>query len=93
MEEIKIFLNEHYIYPDEINGLLEQKESSRIEQKTRMAYLLLRPQLSLDDMIGSLPSLAHYNSQDHFLKECLEEAEILIKYDSYIQKEIGRAHV
>ena len=38
-------------------------------------------------MIGVLPSLESFNTNDRFLKECLEEAEIQIKYESYIEKE------
>lgn len=87
VEEIKNFLNETYTYPDEINGLLKQNESSKIEQKTKLSYLLLRPQIELADMINTLPSLEKYRGGDRFVKECLEEAEIQIKYDSYIQKE------
>ena len=87
VEEIKSFLNETYAYSDEINGLLEQNGSSRIEQKTKLSYLLLRPQIGLSDMIGVLSSLERYRESDRFTKECLEEAEIQIKYDSYIQKE------
>jgi tRNA uridine 5-carboxymethylaminomethyl modification enzyme len=87
VEEIKQFLNDTYVYPEEINGLLDQKESSRIEQKMRLSYLLLRPQLELTDIIETVPALEQYKTQDRFIKECLEEAEIQIKYDSYIQKE------
>ena len=87
VEEIKNFLNDTYAYPDEINGLLEQNESSKIEQKAKLSYLLLRPQIELSDMINTLPSLKQYKGGDRFVKECLEEAEIQIKYDSYIQKE------
>ena len=87
VEEIKTYLEETYAYPDEINGLLEQKGSSRIEQKNKLSYLLLRPQISLSEMISVLPALERYRSCDKFIKECLEEAEIQIKYDSYIQKE------
>jgi tRNA uridine 5-carboxymethylaminomethyl modification enzyme len=87
VEEIKQFLNDTYVYPKEINGLLEQKESSRIDQKMRLSYLLLRPQLEIANIIETVPALEQYKTQDRFIKECLEEAEIQIKYDSYIQKE------
>ena len=87
VNEIKAYLAENYVYPDEINGLLEQKRSAHIEQKTKLSYLLLRPQVSLEDLINNLPILETYRGADRFLKECLEEAEIQIKYDSYIQKE------
>ena len=87
VEEIKAYLNEIYAHPDEINGLLEQKGTSRIEQKVKLSYLLLRPQLNLRMMIEILPSLTQFKTDDIFMKECLEQAEIQIKYDSYIQKE------
>jgi tRNA uridine 5-carboxymethylaminomethyl modification enzyme len=87
VEEIKQFLKENYAYPDEINGLLERKESTKIEQKMKLSYLLLRPQISLSEMIDALTALNQYKNQERFVKECLEEAEIQIKYESYIEKE------
>ena len=87
VEEIKQFLNENHVHPDEINGFLEQKESTKIDQKMKMSYLLLRPQISLSEMIEILPSLEPFRNQDRFVRECLEEAEIQIKYASYIEKE------
>lgn len=87
VEGIKQVLNETYVYPQEINKLLEQKGSSKIEQKLKLSYVLLRPQINLSELIETLPQLEAYRTQDRFEKECLEEAEIEIKYDSYIQKE------
>ncbi len=87
VEEMMTFLKESQVYPEEINPLLEKKESSPIEQKTKMANILLRPQISLAEMIETLPALQQYKTDDRFTKECLEAAEIQIKYDSYIQKE------
>ena len=86
--EIMDFLKENYVYPEEINSLLEQNESSPIDQKVKLAYLLLRPQISLAEMVSQIaPLKAYCNMNDSFEKECVEEAEILIKYDNYIQKE------
>lgn len=87
VEGIKQVLNETYVYPQEINMLLEQKGSSKIEQKLKLSYVLLRPRINLAELIETLPQLEAYRTQDRFKKECLEEAEIEIKYDSYIQKE------
>lgn len=88
VEEIIDFLNENYVYPDEINGLLQLKESSQIDQKVKLSYMLLRPQISLFEMVDTLSSLKErYDLGDRFVKECVEEAEILVKYDSYITKE------
>lgn len=88
VQEIMDFLKETSVNPEEINGLLEEKGSAPIEQKMKMAFLLLRPQIGLFDMTDRIPILKErYNTQDRFERECLEEAEILIKYDNYIQKE------
>ena len=87
VEDIKNFLNETYVYPDEINGMLEHKDSTKIDQKMKMSYILLRPQINLTEMIETISSLVAFKTQDRFTKECLDEAEIQIKYDSYIQKE------
>ncbi len=88
VEEIKSFLAENYAFPDETNGLLVEKESSKIEQKIKLSYLLLRPQLTIFELIEHLPILKErYDVTNRFERECLEEAEIQIKYDSYIQKE------
>jgi tRNA uridine 5-carboxymethylaminomethyl modification enzyme len=87
VEEIKAKLMETHTYPEEINGLLAQKECSEIEQKSKLSNLLLRPQISLNDLINTLSTLETYRDADRFTKECLEEAEIQIKYESYIEKE------
>lgn len=87
VEEIKAFFSDNYVYPDQINGLLERNGSTPIDQKLKLSYILLRPQLSLKDLIETLPTLEIYKTKNRFLNECLEEAEIQIKYDSYIQKE------
>ena len=73
VEDIKQVLNETYVYPEEINRLLEQKESSKIEQKLKLSYVLLRPQIILSELIEILPQLESYKTQNLFLKECLEE--------------------
>ena len=86
--EIQEFLRTNSVSPDQINGLLEKKESATIDQKAKMAYILLRPQLNLFEMVEHLDVLREkYDLKDRFMRECLEEAEILIKYEGYIEKE------
>ena len=88
VDEIKKDLSEISIYPEEINGLLAAKESAPIDQKTKASQILLRPQLTLNDLIETIESLKQrYDLNDRLTKECLEEAEIEIKYESYINKE------
>ena len=92
VQKIMEFLKETSAYPEDINRLLEEKGSTPIEQKMKLAFLLLRPQIGLFDMADRIPLLKErYNTSVRFERECLEEAEILIKYDNYIQKENGLA--
>ena len=59
-----------------------------ISQKMKMAHLLSRPQLNIWDLSEGITLLDNFlialNGKD---PEQLEEAEIQVKYESYIQKE------
>ena len=86
------YLNSTSITPDEINGFLESHGTSPIAQRAKLGYILLRPQLNLFDMIYSQSFLKEkYDLNDRFVRECVQEAEILIKYDGYINKEYDLA--
>lgn len=92
VSEIIDFLNTNSVTPDQVNGLLEVHLSAPISQKARLAYLLLRPQLTLFDFISHLDFLSErYDVSDPFVRECVQEAEILVKYDGYITKEYDLA--
>ena len=92
VSQIVDFLNGTSVAPDQANAFLSSFDTSPIGQRTRLGYLLLRPQLSLFDMISSIDFLSEkYDLNDRFVKECVQEAEILIKYDGYIQKEYDLA--
>ena len=85
-------LNKTVVLPDVINPYLETQNTAPILQRTRLSYLLLRPQLSLLGLASALPDLNEtLRIATPFDRECVEQAEILIKYDSYIQKEMDVA--
>ncbi len=75
------------IEPSAINDMLLENELSPIAQKIKLSQLLLRPQLNLLQIVDHLPQLKTFISQKKWKKEVLEQAEIMIKYESYIQKE------
>ena len=86
------FLHTTSVTPDQINGLLERHGTSPISQRTKLSYILLRPQLTLFDLIEGLSFLGEKMPiSDRFDRECVQEAEILIKYDGYITKEYDLA--
>ncbi|MCS6824415.1 MAG: tRNA uridine-5-carboxymethylaminomethyl(34) synthesis enzyme MnmG [Cytophagaceae bacterium] len=75
-------LKEHKINPEEINDLLEKKNSAPIREKTSLYNLLKRPNLEIKDLTERFNNI--YSS---FSEEELEQASIEIKYYEYIQKE------
>ena len=92
VDEMVEYLNSTSVNPDEINGFLEKHGTSALSQRAKLGYVLLRPQLNLFDIICHLPWLSEkYDLQDRFIRECVQEAEILIKYDGYINKEYDLA--
>ena len=92
VEQYVEYLSTTSVTPDAINGFLESHGTSPIAQRAKLASILLRPQLSLFDMISQLDFLHdRFDLQDRFVRECVQEAEILIKYDGYINKEYDLA--
>ena len=81
------FLRTTNINPDEINPILLQNCTQIISQRAKLAALLLRPQLSIFNLIEGSKELFEFNKRNAFFEEELEEAEILIKYENYIEKE------
>jgi tRNA uridine 5-carboxymethylaminomethyl modification enzyme len=83
--KIERFLDDYGIAPEQINAYLESKESAATRQKVKLSSILLRPNIGLDEMRAVVPDL------DQFLhghtQECIELAEINMKYEGYIRKE------
>ena len=78
-------LQKSSIEPKEINALLESSGTSPIKQKVKLSSILSRPQISLDSIVNEKE--LHRLELNTFAKDCLEQAEIKIKYDGYIQRE------
>lgn len=82
------FFKETNVSPEEINPLLVAKETPEISGKTRFAHVLTRPQLKLMEIMEHVTRLKEqYDLADETTKNVVEEAEILIKYEGYIDKE------
>lgn len=85
VEQIKKLLAEMSIEPSEINPLFGEIGSAAISEKYKAAKLLLRPNVGLVQMKKAVDSLSV--ALQPFDNESLEQAEIQIKYDVYIEKE------
>lgn len=85
VEEIKTLLNSIYIEPSIINQYFESIGSAPISEKQKASKILLRPGVSLQDLIPFSETLKKEISQEK--KEVLEQAETQVKYERYIEKE------
>ena len=79
------YLKSEKILPSEANTYLAQRGTAIISEKTSLAQLLKRPQLAID-------GLPHFSeniktSLTEYPRDVQEQTEIVIKYESYIQKE------
>ena len=83
--EIKDILNTDSIEPDTINNFLTGIDSATITEKQKASKLLLRPNISLQQILSNNELLNE--KMNAFDTECLEQAEIQIKYERYIEKE------
>jgi tRNA uridine 5-carboxymethylaminomethyl modification enzyme len=85
VETIKNTLNHFSLEPEESENFLIEKGSALLTQKQKAQQVLLRPNIDLPTMINKVPRLAEViNGYDN---ETLEQAEIQIKYNTYIEKE------
>ncbi len=73
------------ISPNDINPLLTKMDSAPITQQVKLASILARPHIVIDDIISVSPILKDLT--DHCLNESVEQAEIQIKYTGYIERE------
>jgi glucose-inhibited division protein A len=85
VEKIKSILKEISLDPAEADGFLAANNSSPLPQKQKAIQLLLRPNVSLNAMIHGLPTIQQ--ALKNYDQQLLEQAEIQIKYDVYIEKE------
>ena len=79
-------LNNKNISPKEINKKLEDSGENTIQIKTRLSKILARPKINFNK-IKHAKELNDFFEKNGILTEAIEQAEILIKYAGYIQKE------
>ncbi|MDE6649941.1 MAG: tRNA uridine-5-carboxymethylaminomethyl(34) synthesis enzyme MnmG [Muribaculaceae bacterium] len=74
---------------EELQVFLENAGTGRLSGRVRIADLLRRPQLNFENLIPLLPVLALrcLDVEDDRRAEIIESAEILIKYQGYIDRE------
>ncbi len=82
---IKNILSATTIEPEEVNGYLESVQSSALVKPQKASQLILRPMIGLQEMMTDVEKLQKPLQQ--YSREELEQAEIQLKYETYIEKE------
>ncbi len=83
--EIIQFAKDYSVQPSDIDSYLEEQGTTPLIHKMKLEKIITRPQISLLDMVENVPAV--HQELGHYEKEMLEQAEISIKYEGYIQKE------
>ena len=84
-DEVINFFKTTSASPDVWNPYLDTIGSAALTQKIRYTSVLSRPNITLHDMLGVDQDLA--SSMEKYPEEVMTQAEVLMKYEGYIQRE------
>lgn len=90
MQDLEQYLSVIKLQPADANPLLERLGSAPIRQSVSLKELLLRPQVTLADLVSSVPDLERTIGEcidPDRRDEILEATEITVKYRGYIDRE------
>jgi len=85
VESFKAIIKEYSVEPAEVNHYLDSLGSAQIAQKQKIVQVLLRPGVTLEGMIEASSRLRE--TFGNYSGEVVEQVEIQVKYDIYINKE------
>ena len=80
------FFKKQSVKPDEINPILNGKNSSPVKQQMKLYKIASRPQLNFDDLM-KIKAVKEFVGQNQIDEAVKEQAEIHLKYAGYIEKE------
>jgi len=89
-EKMVNFFRETSITQAEANPVLEEKGSALMVQSDKMYKVFSRPQIELEDIV-KFEKVKEYISTNQLDDETVEQAEIQVKYNGYIEKERNNA--
>jgi len=85
VEELTSTLLKQGVDPEEANDYLESVCSSPLVTKQKASQILLRPGIDLFSMVNQIDALKEIG--ETYDREILEQTEIQLKYQTYIEKE------
>ena len=85
VEEITNVMQNISIEPEHINNYLEAVQSTPVTEKQKATKILLRPDVDIISLLNAIPELKRITKK--YTQDQLQQAEIQIKYERYIEKE------
>lgn len=86
------YLKSTSVSPEVANPVLNKLQTAPISQKVKLSGLLLRPQVSIYDLLHIIKhDFTIRNGMSDVSDEVLESVEIAVKYEGYINKEAEMA--
>jgi tRNA uridine 5-carboxymethylaminomethyl modification enzyme len=83
--EIVSYFSKTSITPSEVNPMLEELGTTPIPQNYKLTQILSRPQIDLPMMIEKIDAVKH--ALENYSSDSLIQAEVLMKYSGYLEKE------
>ena len=80
------FLRDKSIKPEDVNPILEAKNSAPVNQSMKMFKIAARPQLDFND-VKKFPGVKEFIIENNIDNEIVEQTEVHVKYAGYIDKE------
>ncbi len=90
IKEVKEFFRTYSVNPEEINTYLISKGSAEISQKMKLDKILARPNIDIQELIEVVKQLKDLTQNIDI--QTVISAEIELKYQSYIDKEVELAN-
>lgn len=82
------FIKNYSVKPAYINSFLESKGTAALKHGCKIYDLILRPQLGIHDLAEAIPALKKkLDAIDDRKDEIIEAAEVIMKYEGYIERE------
>lgn len=83
------YIKNKSVKPSDVNSLLIAQGSTELKQGVKLVDIVLRPQISITDLSNTIPELSQLIEQipERIRNEVVEAAQILLKYEGYIERE------
>lgn len=87
-DDLLKFIKKEGIRPEQVNPKLEEKQSAPINQQVKLNGLLLRPELTMNDLVEVHEGLQKKVKEVASIHpDAVEQGEIRLKYEGYIDRE------